>query len=183
MAVFDLREIFERVFGYSPPPEPPEFPDAPPRLETSILAQPYYLEDAVGREFFMPVTIDGYLIPFAVMSMYWKKTYISTSMPERGGSVKELISIDDYVFEIRGICLNDGNDFPEQDIIDLHNLFKKNSSVTMRSALSAIVLKGEFDERVIIRDVRWPDMQGVQHARAFEMTVESDMIFELEISQ
>lgn len=140
------------------------------------------MEDVLGREFFMPVTLDGYLVPFAVMSMTWKKTYVRTAMPERSGTVKELISIDDYTFSIKGIFITDDNSFPEQSIIDLHNIFIKNKSITMRSVLSAIVLKGAFEERVVITSVNWPDMAGVEHARAFEMQVESDMINDLELS-
>lgn len=182
MASFDLSDIFFQAFGYTPPPQQPDIPPAPARTETSQLGQPFYMEDHLGREFFMPVTLNGYLVPFAVVSMLWKKNYVSTGMPERGGSVKELINVEDYVFNIKGICINNNNEFPEQTIIYLHDLFKINASITMKCVLSAIVLSGKFDERVIIKDIRWPAMQGVQHAAAFEMTLESDMIFELEFS-
>lgn len=179
MAEFNIREIFRSAFGYEAPTKQFEIPSASARVENSLLGQPFYGIDALGREFFMPVWLDGYFIPFAVMSMNWRKTYISTSMPERGGSVKELINIDDYTFSIKGIFHNETNDFPEQPIIDLHNIFKKNQSIKLKSALSAIVLSGEFDERVVIREIKFPDMQGVEHARAFEMSLESDMIFDL----
>ncbi|SEW01888.1 hypothetical protein SAMN05428988_1309 [Chitinophaga sp. YR573] len=179
MAHFNIKEIFKRAFGYEAPTQKPVIPSALARTENSLLGQPFYGSDNLGREFFLPVWLDGYFIPFAVMSMNWKKTYVSTSMPERGGSVHELINIDDYVFNIKGIFVNELNDFPEQEIIDLHNIFKKNKSITLKCALSAIVLSGEFDEKVIIRDVKFPDMQGIEHAKAFEISVESDMIFDL----
>lgn len=182
MTKINLGKLYDLAFGYHPPKNKFIIPKASPRKEISSLGQPYYMEDAMGREFFMPVTLDGYLIPFAVIAMNWKKTYVSTKMPERGGSVKELINVDDYVFSLKGICISSNNDFPESQIIDLHNIFRKNQSVTLKSALSAIVLSGEFDERVVITDVRWPEMPGVEHARAFDMTLESDMIFDLIIS-
>jgi hypothetical protein len=102
-------------------------------------------------------------------------------MPERGGSVHELISIDDYVFTIKGLLVNEDGEFPEKDIISLHEIFKINASVRLRSALSAIVLNGNFDERVIIRAVDWPVISGVEHVKGFEVKVESDMIFDLTI--
>ena len=180
MAEFNLKKIFKETFGSELPPSF-QLENAPVRKTGSSLGQSYYKEDLSGREFFLPVTINGLLIPFAVISMTWKKTFVTTSMPERGGSVHELISIDDYVFNVKGLLVNEENEFPEDDIIKLHDLFKINASVRMESALSAIVLKGDFDEKVIIKEVKWPATAGVEHIKAFEIDCESDQIFDLEI--
>jgi len=180
MAEFNLKEVFRNAFGYEAP-APFSIEQAPPRKELSSLGQKYYAEDLSGREFFLPVTIDGVLIPFAVMGMTWKKTFVTTAMPERGGSVHEQISIDDYEFSIKGLLVNEEGEFPESGIIELHNLFKINASLPLRSAMSDIVLSGEFDHKVIIKTVSWPAAAGVEHVKAFEISVESDQIFELVI--
>lgn len=183
MADFNLNDIFKKAFGYDAPEETHfEFPPASSRVETSSLGQPYYASDLSGREFFLPVYLNNYLVPFAVLGMTWKKTFVSTAMPERGGSVKELISIDDYDFNIKGIVIKDENVFPESEVIDLHNLFKINASITIRSVLSDIVLDGAFDHKVIVKNVKWPAVSGVEHAKPFEMELESDMIFDLELA-
>lgn len=188
MALFDLGDIFFKAFGYDAPTADVskiklEKPAA--RKEQSQLGQPFYLKDLSGVEFFLPVMINGLLIPYAVLGMTWKKTIVSTALPERGGSVKELISIDDYEFTLKGILVNQSNDFPDDDVMKLHDLFLKNESVVMRSVLSDIVLTGKGDDpnghKVVIKEVRWPEVTGVEHVKPFEMTLESDMIFDLEI--
>jgi hypothetical protein len=180
MADFNLSDIYRKAFK-SEPPKKFEIPKASPRIENSSLGSQYYMEDLSGREFFMPVTINGYLIPFAVMGMTWKKTYVETAMPERGGTVTELISIDDYLFNIKGILINSKNVFPEKEVIDVRDIFLKNESLTMRSVLSDIVLNGTYDHRVIIKEIEWPHVSGVEHAKPFEMELKADMIFDLEI--
>lgn len=179
MAQFNLNNVFQDAFGYQPPAKTFSVEQAPARQVSTAKGQQLYAEDVEGREFFLPVFINDVLVPFAVMSMNWKKTIVSTPMPERGGSVHELISVDDYTFNVKGLLVNEEGNFPEQGIIDLHKLFQVNKSVRMQSALSAIVLKG--DELVIIKEVKWPHTPGVEHVKAFEIELESDQIFELEL--
>ncbi len=182
MAQFDLGEIFRKTFGYEAPvTQTPTIPKAADRQSQSSLGQPYYATDIFGREFFLPVTINDVLIPFAVLGMTWKKTIVETPMPERGGSVNELISIDDYQFNLKGILIENETVFPEGEIIKQHDLFKVNASRTMRSVISDIVLSGLADHRIIIKEVKWPQVSGIEHVKPFEMDMKSDMIFDLEI--
>lgn len=178
---FDLNKVYREAFGYEAPQNKFVIGGASSRLENSQLGQPYYLMDAQGREFFMPVTVNGIVIPFGVLSMNWRTTFVSTPLPERGGSVKELVSIDDYVFNLKGIFVNDENYYPEQDIIDLHKIFMKGAGVSLRSVLSDIVLKGEFEHKCIIKEIRFPSIEANEHTQPFEISLESDMIFTLEI--
>lgn len=173
----EFNAAFKNAFGLVQP----IIPKAPARIEQSSQGQPYYATDALGREFFLPIRLDGYLVPFAVMSVNCKKTIVKTPMPERGGSVKELISLDDYVFNIKGLIINEVNEYPEADIIAIHDIFKKNASVSLRSVLSDIFLNGDFDHNVTIKELKWPANAAVEHAKPFEMECESDMIFTLEV--
>lgn len=188
MTSFDLGAIFYQAFGYEPnvtDSSKIKLEKAQARKEQSQLGQPFYMKDLSGVEYFLPVTINGVLIPYAVIGMTWKKTIVSTAMPERGGSVKELISIDDYEFTIKGILINENNDFPDDQVMKLHDLFKLNQSLVMRSVLSDIVLSGQGDDpdghKVVIKEIKWPEISGIEHAKPFEMSLESDMIFDLEI--
>lgn len=179
MAEFNLDKVFRDAFGYQPPTTTFSVAKAPDKKMSTAKGQKLYAEDLAGREFFLPVEINDVLIPFAVMSMNWRKTIVSTPMPERGGSVHELISIDDYTFNIKGLLVDEDGFFPEQGIVDLHDVFLLNKSLRMKSALSAIVLQN--GEQVIIKDVKWPHTPGVEHVKAFEIELESDQIFELEL--
>lgn len=189
MAQFQLENIFRDAFGYEAPTTKFTIPQASARKEISKLGQPFWFTDTLGREFFLPVTINGMDIPFAVLGMTWKKTIVSTAMPERGGSVNELISIDDYTFNLKGILVDEEGNFPDGGIMSLHDMFQINASVVMRSVLSDIVLTGKsnnkkddpFGHRVIIKEMKWPATSGVEHAKPFEMDLVSDMIFDLEM--
>ncbi len=174
---FDVKDIFRKAFGYEAPKDF-TVAQAQPKVERSSLGQPYYKEDALGREFFLPVEIDGFLVPFAVISVTAKKTIVSTAMPERGGTVKELISIDDYAINIKGILLQEN--FPEAEIRQVQNIFLKNKSVALRSVLTDIFLNGEFEHKVVIKTIKWNATSGVEHAKPFEIECESDMIFVLD---
>lgn len=180
MAEFKFTDIFRKAFGYEAPKNEFAIPVATKRTQYSSLVQPYYDIDDLGREHFLPVRINNYLIPFAVVGIQCKKTLVETPMPERGGSVTEMISIDDYIINIKGILINKNNDYPEKEIINIQKLFKINASLPLRSALTDIFLNGAYNHQVIIKDVKWP-ATGNQHAKAFEMDCKSDMIFNLEI--
>jgi hypothetical protein len=58
-------------------------------------------------------------------------------------------------------------------------LYDINTSVVLRSVLPAIFLNGLWEEKVIIKGIKFPGRGGVQHAVAFEMECESDMTFDL----
>lgn len=177
MATFDLNTVFKNAFGYQAP-EAFNVPSAGTKQTTSKLGQPYYDTDEFGREYFLPVRLDGYLVPFAVMAITSKKTIVSTPLPERGGTVKELISIDDYVISIKGVLVDDDGNYPDEQITAVQAIFLKNASVELRSALSDIFLTGEH--RVVIREIKWPAVAGIEHVKPFEIDCESDVIFTLE---
>ncbi len=187
---FDIPGLFKKVFGYEVP-QKLDLPAAPARLESSKKGQPFYSSDLYGREFFMPVTFEGsfvngsvstpfkWLVPFAVLSLSCRKTTVDTPMPERQGTVTELISIEDYIIGIRGIAIRPDNEWPEDEIIFLEQLFNINQSVTIRSALTDIFLKGEFNHKVIIKAINLAPNPGVQNAKPFDIECKSDAIFTL----
>lgn len=178
MATFDINNIFRKAFGYDMPEELPQIEKKPARKERSELGGSYYATDALGREFFLPVKIETYLIPFAVIGLTAKKTIVSTAMPERGGSVKELISIEDYLINIKGLLVSEDGTWPEDGVFDMHSIFATNRALKLECVLTDIILKK--DQLVVVKECRWPPIAGVEHVRAFEMELESDMIFDLE---
>lgn len=177
MSNFAIADIFRRAFGFTPQ-EPFRVEQATPRRESSDLGQPYYDSDAQGLEHFMPVRLQGWLIPFAVVSVTPRKTIVSTPMVERSGSVHEIISTDDLIINIKGILMDPGDDYPEAQVRQLYDIFKINASVRLRSAKTDIFLNG--GDEVVIRDVPLPATPGIQHIQPFEINCVSDTIFNLE---
>ena len=174
------KDEFLQAFGYEETQQA-TLPQATEKQTHSALGQSYYATDALGREDFLPGTIDGYLLPMAVMSITEKKTIIATPLPESIGSVAEQISIDNYLINIKGILVTDDGSYPESDIQKMHNLFKKQESLTMRSVLSDIFLDGVHNHKVVIKEIRWPATPGKTNMKIFEMSLESDMCFDLEL--
>lgn len=189
MGDINLNKIFKDAFGYDADTRKVVLEQAPELEMTSNLGQKYYDTDLFGRELFMPIRLNGTLISFAVVGCTWKKTFVTTGMPERGGSVRELISIDDFSINIKGILINPSNAWVEAGMMEMYNLFKVNESVELRSALTDIFLSGKSDDegkdpvghRVVIKEIKWPAVSGVEHAKPFEIDCESDLIFDLEI--
>lgn len=179
MAEFNLGIIFRQAFGYDMPEENMSIlPAKPARKERSDLGGSYYATDALGREFFLPVKIESVMIPFAVAGVTAKKTIVSTPMPERGGSVKEMIAIDDYAINIKGLLITEDGTWPEEGVLDMHSIFSTNRALKLECVLTDIFLKK--DQLVVVKECRWPPVAGVEHVRPFEMELESDMIFDLE---
>lgn len=196
MAQLNLTTIFQKAFGYAPPDNKKfEVPQAPARVETSSLGQPYYATDILGREFFMPVRFQGaivigaliqpfdFLVPFATISAVEKKTIVETPMPQRGGAVNELISLDDYLFTIKGVFVSDDNTFPEDGVKSLHDIFSVNQSITVHNVITDIFLNGLFENRILIKEIKWPSADTIENAQAFQIEAKSDMIFTLETQE
>jgi len=129
----------------------------------------------------MPVSIEsnGTIWEFndAVISITAKKTIVETPLVGRKGSVKELISIDDY--EIKLMIVFSGDDYPEYDVLDLVTLWEINESVNMNCAVTDYFL--QEDNKVVIKTLDFPAMEGNEDMQVIILTLLSDKNFELEI--
>lgn len=115
----------------------------------------------------------------AVVSITGKKTIVETPMVGRKGSVKELISIDDYEIKLMGVLESSTGDFPEQEMQELVRLWEVNEAVKMSCALTDYFLKE--DDSVVIKTFEPITVEGQEDIQAFNMTLVSDSPFELEL--
>ena len=140
-----------------------------------------------GRSFFMPVTFihtdkereitTEYEIPNAVIGFTGKKNIVETPMVGRRGTVKELISIDDYEISIAGAAAE--SDWPEEQLAQLVELFEINEAVSLRCALTDIFM--QEDDRVVIKDIEFAEMQGYETMQTVRISAVTDRSFELRI--
>ena len=134
-----------------------------------------------GVYYFMPVVIahSGAKWEFdnAVVSVTGKKSIIETPLIGRQGSVKELINIQDY--EIKLVVLLSGDDYPEREVMDTVKLWEVNENVKMECSITDYFLKDE--DRVVIKHIDFPAMEGEEDSQAIVMTLASDQNFELEL--
>lgn len=189
---FKLDDMLLKVIGYKGFPYPGGyFPSMPAKYNKgsdyihsteptstkafTALGSTLRKGDAQGRYYFMPIEINGIEIPNAVISIKGKKTIVETAMVGRKGTVKELISVDDFEIEIAGVAMD--VDFPDEAIDELNNLFNINESVPLKCALTDIFLSQ--DDKVVIKSIDFPAMKGYESVQFFKMSLVSDRSFEL----
>ncbi|HXS38338.1 MAG TPA: DUF6046 domain-containing protein [Flavipsychrobacter sp.] len=126
---FSIPDLFQQAFGFSP--DEPQFQDLSVPVLQSKNGSPYYGFDGKGRRYFMPVTLGGLTLQYPVVDITVKKTIVDTPMVNRRGSVKELISIQEYEINIKGLIVGLTPDYPENEVTALRELFEKNESVAI----------------------------------------------------
>ena len=205
--VIDLANLFSKQFGSKPY-------TITANKNTPVAADPYKVDNVItkgmveftptgsllreqylGVEIFLPIKIldeSGtkllMYLPYCVVRISGKNSYISTSMIDRAGSVKELYSSDDYKIVIKGFLIGADRKFPEAELKALNDLKNKTTPVILDNAITNIFLtdpKLPQDEqrRVIVMDFDLPEVQGGrEHVRPFTLTLESDTVFDLEIA-
>jgi len=203
--IIDVGELFQKQFGGKPYVVPGV------SNTTNNTAEPFVIninankaekeftatgslirEQYKGVEIFLPIRIyEGpnllMYLPYCVVKISGKNTYVKTPMIERIGSVKELYSTDDYVIGVKGFIIGEDRKFPEKDLQLLKELKEKRTALVLDNALTNIFLTNkslQLDEqrRVVIEDFDLLEVQGGrEHVRPFTMKLESDSIFTLEL--
>lgn len=197
---FDITSLFQQVFGTGrgKPFDSNQIQQPGIRQETEYPPLPASSDEEgstfvsvrnsvnavlpTGVSVFMPIKLGGLLLPnepsiIIVGSKNIKTTELAGS--SRPGTVKELIAIGDYQITIRGLAINYASKrvYPEEVVKELHDLFTRNESLAVESALTNLF--GIY--RLVIQSVTFPEMIGIQHAQAYEFQCISDTDFVLEI--
>lgn len=184
--VINPFEAYKNVFGYRALPFPAALSLSSlirnPVERLSKLGAVLFRKDSNGQEAFCPVVISHqgrkFNLPYSTISVSMRKIIEKTTVVGRKGTVKELISKDDYVFTIRGVILSK-DELPEDDLTNIHDLFDIDEPVALENAFSEIFL--QEDNQVVIEDIDLPDMKGVSGAQAYTIKLSSDTILELEV--
>lgn len=192
MGVFSIYDIIKRAQGSAatlntllgakigdPAFKPRYDGPAPNERESSNLGSTLRKRDANGRWYFMPVVLvykgKEYEMPNSLISIRGKKNIVSTPMVGRKGTVKELISMDDYEISIQGVALD--TDWPDDQLAAIKEIYSVNESVQLKCALTDIFMDEE--DMVVIKSIDVPEMRGVEHAQTYSLDLETDRSFEL----
>lgn len=139
--------------------------------------------NAQGRVYFMPVELDTSLgvieLPAAAISIKGKKTIVETALTGRRGSVKELISVDDYEINLHGVIWSEDDNYPEEQVQQFRDVFELNESIKLICALSDLVLQS--DDRIVLKTVDYPAVGAVENAQVISFTAATDSSVELVI--
>lgn len=192
MGVFSIYDIIKRAQGSAatlnsllgakigdPAFKPKYDGPAPNERESSNLGSTLRKRDANGRWYFMPVVLvykgKEYEMPNSLISIRGKKNIVSTPMVGRKGTVKELISMDDYEISIQGVALD--TDWPDDQLAAIKEIYSVNESVQLKCALTDIFMDDE--DMVVIKSIDIPEMRGIEHAQTYSLDLETDRSFEL----
>jgi len=159
-----------------------EMPPTEPKAELSPQGLLLRRQSALGRWYFMPVSIvytGGEVeIPNAIIKITCEKTIIKTPLVGLQGTVKEFIGINDYNINITGTAVD--QDWPESQIVGLHELFKENEPVTLKCALTDLFLEDE--DKIVITKMDFPDAASKENVQPFTIDCVSDRQFTLTVS-
>jgi hypothetical protein len=206
MADLSISSLFAKIFGYQSDAFEPDIPKLPTRKTTGKYGSPLYAHDDVtGREYYLPMQVEvgndvmpgtnttyaAYLgfdgsgkwnLPHPVVSASRRKLIIRTPLTERQGSVKEVISSEDWQITVRGVLIGANGEMPEEQMDILTRLDGMTEAVTIHNAITDILLmkpERKGSKQVVINNLQWHDAQGIQGVRGYELQMESDMPFNL----
>jgi len=197
---FDIGTLFNQAFGFGrgKPFDPSQIQEPEIRNELDFDDLPISSDEegtefvqvrnslnatmADGRTIFMPMRLGGVILPNEPsISISSRKNIVETALAgsTRRGTVKELISIEDWQVTIRGIAINTKSKlvYPEDTVKGLRDLYEKNEALEVMCALTNLL--GIY--RLVITGFELPEMIGIQHAQAYQFTCVSDEDFLLEL--
>lgn len=195
---FDVLQILESVVGYKGLPFPGVwFPRKSKddyqgedfeQIETeeswkirSNKGTAIYKGDAQGNYYFMPVTFihkgKEYEIPCALISISGRKNIIETPLVGRQGSVKELISLEDYQISITGAIIGENQMWPEEQLDAINELYTVNEAVELKCALTDVFFSE--NDKVVIQELSLPSAGQTEHVQVVEIKCVTDRVFEL----
>ncbi len=198
----DLTQLYNRQFGKNPvvPKQEDRTDFGAFLIEASTTSNTTTKGSALtatyrGQEIWLPIKftnldvsvygVSEILLPYAVIGISAKKTFIETPMVERKGNVIEQYNIENFDINVSGFVIGYDNSgkypiWPETELEVLRKLFELSDSLDLDNALTNIFI-GD-DQRVVIASLDLPASKaGVKHIVPFTMTIKSDSIFILEL--
>lgn len=187
MATFDIKNIINRTFGFSPEVEEVKIDGNDSRIVNVKSKGKWYKtdpSDLYGRSIFMPVTINGLFLPYCMVTPSGGNKIVETDLTERDGTVKEYIRSDDLALRIQGVVVNRDGTFPEEMVTELRDLWRMKVALDIDCPLTDLFLltnETNAQDKVVIYDWTMMPRKGVEMAMGFEMNLKSDQEFELEL--
>lgn len=177
---FNLNELYTKVFGYRGTILDYDITDSSASLTakaTGFLGMPIF--ERVTVKYKYNDKDEDYTFPdWPLIDITASKTIVTTAISGRNGTVKEHISIDDYQIGIRGILINKDSDaYPELMVQNLHNIFKVDTELQVTSP----VLNLLDIHNLVIKDIKFPEVEGYSNMQPYVLQCLSDMPLELVI--
>lgn len=179
--------MFRQAFGAAAPPF--EIQEQHVEPSASAAQSPLYARDANGRYYFLPVKLGGIQLPYPIIRISGRKMIVDTPLVARRGSVKELISLEDYQISIMGLIIGSGKTpadvWPEAGIKELRDLYERNESLSLENALTDIFLirpETGGKDKVVIVGMDIPPIRGSETVVGYRIDLIADQEFVLDIA-
>ncbi len=203
--IIDIGELFAKQFGSNPYKVPGASDQKTTEGEAYLISTgatkaekeftakgSLIREKYLGVEIFLPIRLyegnrELMYLPYCVVRVTGKNSWVSTPMIERKGSTHELYTSDDYKISIKGFIIGADGKFPEDQLQLLADVKDKKTSLVLDNALTNIFLTDaslppDEQRRVIVIDLDLPEVQGGrENVRPFVLQLESDFIQTLEL--
>lgn len=119
-----------------------------------------------------------------LISMSLAKTIVETATvgKERKGTVKEYINTEDYVLNIRGVCVNPDypDEYPTEQVQELQRLFEINDSVEV---VNNLFLELFGIKNLVLKNIEWNEMAGQQGLQVYTVNAVSDSDFYADLAE
>ena len=119
-----------------------------------------------------------------LISMSLAKTIVETATvgKERKGTVKEFINTEDYVLNIRGVCVNPDypDEYPTEQVQELQRLFEINDSVEV---MNNLFLELFGVKNLVLKNIEWNEMAGQQGLQVYTVNAVSDSDFYADLAE
>jgi hypothetical protein len=170
---YNINELLRIAFGYVALPYPLGNLTLPSlqSFETSLVkfGTAYASKsDVLGRSLFMPVWLNDVELPNPIISVQLQKRIVSTPVAGRKGTVKELISTEDYRIKLKGIAIADT--YPTDAVEQLIRLFEIEKPVNINNDITAIL----GITKCVIENLQLGEIAGKQNIQTYEMDLISD---------
>ena len=142
----------------------------------SLAKKDYGTSDILGRPIFQPVKIKSRNLPNAVITISTQKKIISTPVTGKSGSIKELVNSEDYKITIKGVIVNQINEYPTDEVEKLHDLFLKEEALEIENEICELL----DITNVVIVSFSLPNT-GKTNVAAYQFSLLSDDDYTLEL--
>ena len=119
-----------------------------------------------------------------LISMSLAKTIVETATvgKDRKGTVKEYINTEDYVLNIRGVCINPDypDEYPTKQVQELQRLFEINDSLVVEGNL---FLELFGIKNLVLKNIEWNEMAGQQGLQVYTINAVSDIDFFADLTE
>ncbi len=159
-----------------------------PESVQEVTDEDFNLKSYLGTPLVMPVMLEDYQLPNEpIITVTGNKKIVKTALTgvnregevQRRGSVKELISVNDYTIKISGVIVNEDHfgEYPRNELAQLRYLYEARRALKIRSLITDVF----GITHIAISNISVPGQPGMHNNQRYEITGFSDEDFRTDL--